>query len=271
MRVRAVVEWVLLAGIAAGAGAGQGTGQAAKPSPNQEPEPSQSRPQSESQKQTQSPYTLQVNTRVVLTDVTVTDKHGNPVRGLTEEDFRIFDNGKPQTLASFDEHHEKMARLEETAAGRDAGGGSFSNEFLRHPPPQVNVLLFDTTTIGMIDQMVLFQQMEKFVDQLPTGEPVAVFARSGEVTLQLSGIHGRPCRAAAGDRAGDSTFPAAGRVDGERHGHAAADGDVSEPGAGAKESALVHERIESVPEHGSDGEPGDERGAERGGECSAAS
>ena len=53
----------------------------------------------------QSPYTLQVNTRVVLTDVTVTDAKGNPVRGLTEADFHVFDNGKPQKLASFDTQH----------------------------------------------------------------------------------------------------------------------------------------------------------------------
>jgi hypothetical protein len=32
----------------------------------------------------QSPPTFEVTTRVVLTDVTVTDKSGNPVRGLTE-------------------------------------------------------------------------------------------------------------------------------------------------------------------------------------------
>ena len=48
----------------------------------------------------QAPYTLQVNSRVVLTDVTVTDKQGNPITGLTENDFRLLDNGKPQKLAS---------------------------------------------------------------------------------------------------------------------------------------------------------------------------
>lgn len=130
-----------------------------------------------------APYTLEVNSRVVLTDVTVTDKQGNPVTGLTEDDFRIFDNGKPERLASFEEHQEKAARPEEAAAP-----GSFSNDFLRHPPPQVNALLFDTTTIRMIDQMVLFQQMTKFVERLPAGEPVAVFVRSGDVTLELCGF-----------------------------------------------------------------------------------
>lgn len=35
----------------------------------------------------QAPYTLPVNSRNVLTDVPVTDKPGNPIAGLTENDF----------------------------------------------------------------------------------------------------------------------------------------------------------------------------------------
>lgn len=131
---------------------------------------------------TQAPYTLQVNSRVVLTDVTVTDKHGNPVTGLTEGDFRILDNGKQQRLTSFEEHKERMSQLEVASA---APAGSFSNDYLKHPPAQVNVLLFDTTTIGIIDQMYLFQQMRRLVANLPAGEPVAVFSRSGDVAVEL--------------------------------------------------------------------------------------
>ena len=134
----------------------------------------------------QAPYTLVVQSRVVLTDVTVTDKHGNPVSGLSEDDFRIFDNGRPQTLASFEEHHEQAATAQETAAERSAGPGEFSNGYLRVPPPQVNVLLFDTTTIRIVDQMYLFEQMRRFVRDLPAGEPVAVFTRSGDMTVEVS-------------------------------------------------------------------------------------
>jgi VWFA-related protein len=130
----------------------------------------------------QAPYTLQVQTPVVLTDVTVTDKRGNPVTGLTEGDFRILDNGKPQKLGSFEEHREQLAKLAEPSATP----GNFSNGYLRHPPAQVNVILFDTTTIGIADQMYLFQQMKLFVDNLPAGEPVAVFTRWGDVAVELA-------------------------------------------------------------------------------------
>jgi VWFA-related protein len=134
------------------------------------------------QSSSQAPYTLQVQAPVVLTDVTVTDKHGNPVTGLIEDDFRILDNGKPQKLASFEEHREQPAKLAEALATP----GNFSNDYLRHPPAQVNVILFDTTTIGVADQMYLFQQMKLFVDKLPAGDPVAVFTRWGGVAVELA-------------------------------------------------------------------------------------
>jgi VWFA-related protein len=130
----------------------------------------------------QAPYTLQVNSRVVLTDVTVTDKQGNPITGLTENDFRLLDNGKPQKLASFEEHRHQASQLTEASATP----GRFSNDYLRHPPAQVNALLFDTTTIGIVDQMCLFQQMKQFVNNLPAGEPVAIFTRAGSVTIELA-------------------------------------------------------------------------------------
>ena len=130
----------------------------------------------------QAPYTLQVRTRVVLTDVTVTDNHGNPVTGLKENEFRILDNGKPQKLESFEEHRQLRAKLAESSAP----GGRFSNDYLQHPPPQVNVILFDTTSIQVVDQMYLFQQMKLFVDSLPPGEPVAVFTRWGDAVVELA-------------------------------------------------------------------------------------
>src|SRR5450631_2280935 len=74
----------------------------------------------------QAPYTLQVNSRVVLTDVAVTNKQGNPITCLTENDFRLLDNGKPQKLASFEEHRQHASQLTEASATP----GRFSNDYL---------------------------------------------------------------------------------------------------------------------------------------------
>ncbi len=46
-------------------------------------------------------FKLQVERNVVLVRVVVRDAKGKPVRGLKREDFRLFDNRKPQTILHF--------------------------------------------------------------------------------------------------------------------------------------------------------------------------
>ena len=49
------------------------------------------------------PFTLKVQTDIVLTNVVVRDKKtGEVVKGLKASDFTILENGKPQKIASFD-------------------------------------------------------------------------------------------------------------------------------------------------------------------------
>ena len=43
-----------------------------------------------------------ISVHVVEVPVTVVDRDGNPVRGLTQENFQVFDDSKRQTLTSFD-------------------------------------------------------------------------------------------------------------------------------------------------------------------------
>ncbi len=129
--------------------------------------------------------TFRVNSRVVLTDVTVTDKKGNPVRGLKARDFLIFDDGHPEELKSFEQHRAKDALRYEPAG---ATSGVYSNAAMLHPPAVVNAILIDTTTIDLVDQMFLYEELTKFVKQLPAGEPLAIFCRAGEMTLELQGF-----------------------------------------------------------------------------------
>jgi VWFA-related protein len=45
--------------------------------------------------------TIQSETRLVLVDTTVLDKKGNPVRGLAQGDFKVFEDGKEQPITAF--------------------------------------------------------------------------------------------------------------------------------------------------------------------------
>ncbi|TAM83916.1 MAG: VWA domain-containing protein [Acidobacteria bacterium] len=58
-------------------------------------------------------YTLKVSTNEVLVDVRVTDRRGNPVTNFKQSDFKVYEDGVPQEINSFDlENIQKL--VEET-------------------------------------------------------------------------------------------------------------------------------------------------------------
>jgi VWFA-related protein len=113
----------------------------------------------------QSTYSFHTNTRVVLTDVTVTDANGNPVHGLGQSAFHIFDNKKLQVIASFEEHSSADAATIQPTT-RD---GIYSNDYLLHLPPALNILLIDIANMDMAEQMYLNDELTKFLSERPTG------------------------------------------------------------------------------------------------------
>ena len=52
--------------------------------------------------QSSSAFTFRVPVNLVLVNVTVTDKAGRPVKDLTVEDFKLFEDGKRQPIQSFE-------------------------------------------------------------------------------------------------------------------------------------------------------------------------
>jgi VWFA-related protein len=123
----------------------------------------------------QSTYAFHTDTRVVLTDVTVTDANGNPVHGLPQSVFRIFDNKQPQVIASFEEHAGIPAATIQTASM----AGVYSNDYLLHLPPVLNIVLIDIANIDMADQMYLNYELTQFLSERPEGQPLAIYLRAG--------------------------------------------------------------------------------------------
>lgn len=130
----------------------------------------------------QPAYTFHAGTRVVLTDVMVTDKHGNPVPGLKQSDFAIYDDNKPQAIASFEEHTTTPAV---SLPRVSIAPGVYSNAFLQHLPPVLNIIVLDTTNLEIADQMYLDYQLTRFIQALPVGEPLAIYWKSGPSSFLL--------------------------------------------------------------------------------------
>lgn len=125
--------------------------------------------------QNQTTYTFRADTHIVLTDVTVTDKNGNPVHGLSQSAFRIFDNNKPQEIASFEEHSEVPPSMPLQASL----SGVYSNDYLLHLPPVLNVILIDIANLDMADEMYLNYELTKFLNERSDGQPLAIYLRAG--------------------------------------------------------------------------------------------
>jgi VWFA-related protein len=123
----------------------------------------------------QSTYAFHANTRVVLTDAIVTDANGNPVHGLPQSVFRIFDNKQPQVIASFEEHTRIRAATIQSASTT----GVYSNDYLLHLPAVLNIVLIDIANLDMADQMYLNYELTKFLNEQTEGQPLAIYLRAG--------------------------------------------------------------------------------------------
>src|SRR5437762_7928902 len=62
----------------------------------------QQQPQPQQAQQPQQPFTLQINTQLVVETVVVKDKDGKDITGLTDKDFVITEDNVPQTISVFE-------------------------------------------------------------------------------------------------------------------------------------------------------------------------
>src|ERR1035441_6826634 len=88
--------------------------------------------------QTSTAPTLQVYSREVIVDVTVTDDQGKPVHGLAQSDFTIEENGHPQSIRSF---HEFGTRNDSVAAAPKLPPNTYTNTHSMPASGPVNIIL----------------------------------------------------------------------------------------------------------------------------------
>jgi VWFA-related protein len=126
--------------------------------------------------------TIQVTSRIVYVDVVVRDHAGHIVRGLTESDFRIFEDGKPQKITYFADHtHDPAAK---DPAKPKSGDLEFSNvDFTSN---SVNIILFDFLNTAPQDQLYARKQMIRFLQALPPGQQTALFVLSSRLQMLQS-------------------------------------------------------------------------------------
>jgi len=114
--------------------------------------------------------TIRANTRMVVVDVVVKDKKGQPVTGLTASDFTVEENGKKQKIATFTPPGGGQA------ARQPLPPGLLTNkpEYIK-PAGIPTVLLLDAANSHFLDQAYGRNQMLKYVlQQSEFATPMAV-------------------------------------------------------------------------------------------------
>lgn len=125
--------------------------------------------------------TIRTNTRLVLVDVVVTDKKGQPISGLKAEGFTVEENGKKQKISVFVPPGTPAAVK---AAPAPAGVLSNHPENVGPASGVPTVLLLDACNSPFKDQAYARSQMLKYVvEQGQSGHPMAVLTLTDRVRV----------------------------------------------------------------------------------------
>src|SRR6266404_3530174 len=138
------------------------------------------------------PATFQSSTQLVVETVTVKDKNGNPVEGLTAKDFTVTEDGAPQTIRFFefqklDQPPDALPAPTPLTTGRDlpqrlthtqiAPESPGENRFKDH---RLLALYFDMTAMPDADQLRALTAARKFIHtQMTPQDLMAIMMFSG--------------------------------------------------------------------------------------------
>jgi VWFA-related protein len=165
--------------------------------------------------QTTSGYTLSINANIVLTNVVVRDKKtGALVKDLKPGDFQIFENGKPQKIASFDYENvdEAAALAEKTVSGKATIADLLERKFGTDPEKlkdhRLIVMFFDLSSMQDEDIDRAVDAARQFVNEkMQPADLVAMVSMSTGLSLDQDFTSDKPAllRVLAGYNGDDET------------------------------------------------------------------
>ena len=127
----------------------------------------------------QAGVTFTSRTELVLVPVVVQDKSGEPVAGLTKDDFELQENGKSKPISTFEEVKTLTKRPSRPAPLR----GIYTNELNNDSTPKrMTIFALDLVNTPFLDQSYARQQLIKFLaKRVDSQEPIAlvVIKRNG--------------------------------------------------------------------------------------------
>jgi len=120
--------------------------------------------------------------QLVTLNIVARDSHGKPASDLVQDDFQVFDNGKPQRIALFRRNEDKLA------AAPHLGPHEFSNR-AGVTPPNITVILLDVMNSPIQQQGYAKNQIVHALQRLDSAENLSFYLLSPE---GLSPVHPLP-------------------------------------------------------------------------------
>lgn len=146
----------------------------------------------------QPPARFTTTTNLVVVDVTVEDRSGKPLEGLTKEDFTVLEDGKPQVVSVFD--FQKLSFDLLPPAPPPLKRSLFvapekppEEPVIRHPEPgqikyqdrRLLVLFFDFTSMPPADQIRAQEAGLKFIaEQMTSADLVSIMTFTNRLRLE---------------------------------------------------------------------------------------
>jgi VWFA-related protein len=118
--------------------------------------------------------------RLVVLDVVVTDHHGKHVSDLKKDDFQVLENGKLQTIKSFEGPDDAKPPTPDS--------GSISSQFYTNRPVQnsvsaANVLILDALNTPLSDQSNVRLEMTNYLRTIQGGTNLAIVTLAPELRM----------------------------------------------------------------------------------------
>lgn len=126
-------------------------------------------------------HVLRVTSRLVQVSVLVQDKDGNPISGLTKDDFLLFDGKKPQPIQFFSAETTSTRPPARQILPPDAFTNRIENQGA--VPSNLTVILLDSFNTGFLDQAYARDQVVKLLRTVQPQDRVALYALGADLRV----------------------------------------------------------------------------------------
>ncbi|HXH66722.1 MAG TPA: VWA domain-containing protein [Candidatus Limnocylindrales bacterium] len=138
--------------------------------------------------QTDSAATFKLRVNLVQVRVIVRDSSGKPVDNLTRQDFLLYDQNKLQNISNFsvetaETRQQRAASVAKTQLDASEEGSGHKAPVL---PERFVALVFDDTHLSLQDATFARSQAEHFLESTAATDRVAIYATSGQNSVEFT-------------------------------------------------------------------------------------